>query len=310
MSLLPLALLFAATMLIGNIRDISISLFLAVQKARLEFVVYVVETIGIVVGYVVIFRAAPTALSLFFVYAFATLVSAVCAFLFGSGIARFRSGRFTWVLGKQILRNGLPLSLFGIATYLFFSADQLIVEYYHGLREVGIYNVGTRIVLAVAVVPGLLNSVVLPHLSRHREDPVKIKKIILYCLGLLVGGASLFSCGIFLLGPWIIQRFFSVEFWPIIPLLGPLSLMTVPLFAVSLFDYVLISYNLQKQDFYLTLAAGVVNVALNFGLVPRYGIAGAVGASVASQFINAFLTCGYMVRVLNRAARPVSAPNF
>lgn len=308
LSLLPLALLFAGTMLIGNIRDISISLFLAVQKAQLEFAVYVVETLTIVASYFLVFRPSPSAFSLFLVYGLGSFASALCAFLLSRKIARFHVRQFSWQLGKKLLHNGLPLSLFGLATYLFFSADQLILKHYHGYEQVGIYSVGTRIVLAVAIVPGLLNSVILPHLSRYSSDMVMVKKIIRFCFLVLTGVASLFSVGIFLFGPWLVKKFFAEEFWSITPLLGPLSLMAIPMFAVSLFDYVLISYNLQKQDFYLTLGAGVLSIILNFLLVPPYGMAGAVIACVVSQFINAALTCGYMVWVLKKRTLAMSVP--
>ena len=300
---IPLALFFALSIAIGNIRDIAINLFIAVQKSKLEFFVYIAETIGLGVSFFTLFRSTPTPTTLAAVYVLGVVVSAFVSFFLSKKIVYFRIQNFSFSLAKKMLKNGLPLSLFGIASYLFFSTDQLILENYHGYEQVGVYNVASKIILAVAVVPGLINTVLFPYIARYRTDRVKINSIIFHVLLVLIGLAGSFILGIFVFGGWTIHTFFKPEFFSVIPALKLFSFITIPMFAVSLFDYVLIAYNLQKQDFYLTIIAGFINVILNFVLVPHYGMIGAVVASVLSQCINALMTGLYMVHAIKKITR-------
>lgn len=298
--LVPLTLFFAATIAVGNLRDISISLFLSVQKAQFEFYTYLVETIALAVLCLSLFRSWVTVTGLLSIYFGATFLSAAVALFMSQKIARVSWKMFDGKLALSLLRNGLPLSLFGLTSYLFFSTDQLILKHYHGFAAVGVYNVGSKVILAVAIVPGLFNAVIFPYLSRFRSDRKKMIYIITRWSALLVSLAGGFVAAMYVVGGIIVRHFFKPEFWSIIPLLGPFAFMTMGMFAVSLFDYVLISYNLQKQDFLLTLGAAIFNVVLNLALVPHYGMAGAVAASVISQFINAFATLSYMIFAIKK----------
>ena len=47
--------------------------------------------------------------------------------------------------------------------------------------------------------------------------------------------------------------------------------------------------NLQKYTFYRTLAGCVINILLNYLLIPTYGVIGSAFASVCAQFIASFL---------------------
>jgi Na+-driven multidrug efflux pump len=51
----------------------------------------------------------------------------------------------------------------------------------------------------------------------------------------------------------------------------------------------LTSENLQRLSFYRTLAGTVINVSLNFTLIPIYGITGAAIATLIAQMVAALI---------------------
>ena len=50
-----------------------------------------------------------------------------------------------------------------------------------------------------------------------------------------------------------------------------------------------LSENLQKYSFYRTLAGAIINIILNYLLIPKYGIYGAAFATLISQAIASYL---------------------
>jgi O-antigen/teichoic acid export membrane protein len=79
-----------------------------------------------------------------------------------------------------------------------------------------------------------------------------------------------------------------------------LSLILLLLPLTNLFDNFLFSINKQWQDFFITLFCALLNVALNFLLIPQYSIFGAIYATLISQFINLILTSLLSYRYFTR----------
>ena len=50
-----------------------------------------------------------------------------------------------------------------------------------------------------------------------------------------------------------------------------------------------LSENLQKYSFYRTLAGAIINIILNYILIPKYGIYGAAFATLVSQAVASYL---------------------
>jgi O-antigen/teichoic acid export membrane protein len=87
---------------------------------------------------------------------------------------------------------------------------------------------------------------------------------------------------------WIAPQYLSA-----IPIINVLSWILFFIFPSVWLDYVLVAFNKQKQDFGITLLSAILNVFLNFLLIPRFGILGAAYASIFSQGCNTLSTFIY-----------------
>lgn len=296
-SLFASGFMVALTFFVGHIKELLLSIFLAVQKAELEAKTYLVDNILSIASFGLIFYLSPSVLNLSLAYFVASLfVMAFSWRLAGRHVAiDFKSFDKHYLI--NLMRNGLPLSLFGVLGYIFFSTDQLFIKHFLGYAEVGYYALASRIILTLIIVPSLLNSVLLPYLSQNIADRDRIARLLRRGLPALAGIGALLSLVIAFASP-LAAAYFDPAYLPSVPILQWLSPILVFMFMVALLDHVLIAYNLQKQDFLLTLLAAIVNLVLNFKLVPAYGLLGAVFASIFSQLLNFILTFAYVAKVL------------
>lgn len=298
-SLLLPGIIITLTLAIGYFKALFLTVFIAVEKAEIEAKVYLIDNILSVTLFFTIFyfKASVITFSLFYLL----LNGIICfiSWLYVKKLVKIGWKFFDKEFFNKLLKNGLPLSLFGILGYIFFSTDQLFLEYYKGYESVGHYALATKIILAIQIIPSLVNAVILPVLSKNIKNLDFIKKIVfkgLFFYG-LVGGVI--SALIFYFTPFFI-KFFGGTYSDSGAIIQYLSPILIFMFMVAILDHVLIAFNLQKQDFSLTMVAAVTNLILLYVMVPKIGIMGAVWSSLISQGLNLFLTLLYTLRVFRQ----------
>jgi O-antigen/teichoic acid export membrane protein len=203
-------------------------------------------------------------------------------------------------LAKHYLYNGLPLALFGLLGYIFFTTDKIILAHLRSIEEVGYYSLASRILSVLFVIPSLFNTALYPYLAKKiGEKEEKIIKSLFknILLGLFLSGL-LIAILIFILSPIIVPIFFGSKYNLSIEILQAFVWISVFVFPTNFLDYFLISNHRQWLDFWITLLPALLNVILNFILIPFYGVYGAVYSSILAQALNFVLTFIASVYVL------------
>jgi len=77
------------------------------------------------------------------------------------------------------------------------------------------------------------------------------------------------------------------------------------IFPATYLSYLYLSYNKQSQAFYIVLISGIVNLILNFILIPKHGIYGAATASIIAQFLNFILLLIFSRKFLKQSPKSV-----
>ncbi len=187
---------------------------------------------------------------------------------------------------KQILFKGFPLVP---AYFLFFfigNTDNYLVNYYHGVKNAGIYGLACQFALIIAV---LVNAFVTPYYTymydqfRKKNYKSVIKNSFIFLLFLLVAivGLWLFSKVIFM---YFIPQKFQMSAQFILPL-------AIGQFFWALF-VLLLGYLYYKNEnhklFYISIAAILTTFAINFLIISNLQFKYAAYASAVSYFI-AFL---------------------
>ncbi|HEX3318745.1 MAG TPA: flippase [Solirubrobacteraceae bacterium] len=196
---------------------------------------------------------------------------------------RFAAEPAVW---RMLITAALPLGIALTLNEVYFRADTLIISLYKSDRQVGLYALAWRVYELVALFPAVIMTSVFPLLSRYVEtDEGRARR-------LLQGAADMFwavglplAAGGVVLAPGIVQLAggsgFAASAEPL-QLLLPAGALA---YVNGLFGYALIAKNRQRDALWLNVVGLVLNLGLNFALVPSYGIVAAAAVTLGCEIV-------------------------
>ena len=202
----------------------------------------------------------------------------------------------TWVAnlayGRHLLRDSWPLILSGIMIMIYMRIDQVMIGNMVGNAEVGIYSAAVRLAEAWYFIPMTVVGSVFPSIVEAKaisEELFYGRLQKLYNLMALMGYAV--ALPVTFMGGWLVTLLFGAAYARAGPMLSVLiwaGIFTNLGVARSSF---LTTMNWTRIHF-MTVALGcIVNVALNYLLIPLYGGMGAVAASCVAYWFAAHGAC-------------------
>ena len=171
-------------------------------------------------------------------------------------------------------------------------ADVLMLGLMAATVDVGIYRVAAQGALVVALALFALNMAAAPFFSRlHAQDEhAKLQKLVTRLALAALAFALLVMLGFIVFGQWLLSTFFGEEYtsaW------GPLLILGVGQVASAGFGATGMLLNMTGHEREVSRAvavAAVVNVGLNFLLIPPLGVIGAaIATSTSLIFWNVWL---------------------
>jgi O-antigen/teichoic acid export membrane protein len=202
------------------------------------------------------------------------------------GMGRWRTDR---ARVRRLLRESWPLALSGLAISTQAYADQLVLGLMLGGDELGQYAAALRLVSVFAFVPMVLQTIAAPELTRAKQDDEILYRRRLHGLyRLMFGMFVLTAIPLLALGPVVARMAFGESY---AAAAGLIPWLTFRLFftnfgvARSLF---ITNEGLFRFALLTSVAGAIVNLGLNFLLVPEFGARGAIAASFASFALTIF----------------------
>lgn len=200
--------------------------------------------------------------------------------------------RISLVRAKSLLKDSWPLMMSGIAVMIYMRVDQIMLDMMAGDQEVGIYSAAVRLVEVWYFIPMVFVSSVFPSIVEAKamsEDLFYERLQKLYNFMALM--VYFIALPVTFLAGWIIELLFGLPYSKAGPILAVLiwSLMFTNLgVARSTF---LTTMNWTKVHLFTVSLGCVINVCLNFLLIPRYGGMGAAIASCVAYWFAAHGAC-------------------
>jgi O-antigen/teichoic acid export membrane protein len=198
--------------------------------------------------------------------------------------------RFDFIRLSEMLRFSTPLVFSGVAVWISLYIDRIMINHFLSIDEVGLYGVGYRIAsiagLAMIGFQGALTPLVYANYKKP-ETPSHLAMIFRFFLIfalLLFLVLSLFSKEILYL--FTTEAFFGASV-VIIYLVPAILLSNMYIFAPGIAIVRKTQYIL-----WINLIGALINIALNYILIPYLGIVGAAMATLLS-YLGIFAT--YMV---------------
>jgi O-antigen/teichoic acid export membrane protein len=216
------------------------------------------------------------------------LAAAAVTFLIAAWSMRpFLTARFQWRFVRESLAFSLPLIPHLVMASGLVVADRFILEHYRNLSDVGVYSLAYTFGMVMYLVTQSLSQAWLPMFFDLAVDWKKNHLMLgRICSGLAVFLAAIACLGI-LLSPLFIRVFLDPRYLAAARIV-PLVVMGYLFHALfSLFDLSILQARRTASVFLISLLAFSVNVALNFAMIPHWGIYGAAWATTLAYAVEA-----------------------
>ena len=260
--------------------------FYSVGRAEFDAIAIVAETL--IQAVLIIFGARRHSGVSYYVWAYAA--SFTFTIVYSIVVIRvFRMGRIRLALDLNLIRRWWPLALpFAFTFFLtnvYFRAGVLILQQFRSFAEVGWYTFAYKPFEALQFVPLAIQTVVYPLLGVYFvSDASRLNLAYQRFFKVLVLLGWPLTVGTFVLVHPINQIFNrSGAFGQSEPALRILAFGIVFLFANSAFYAMLNAMNRQGLNAWATALAAVINIALNFALIPFYGYLAASTMTVLTE---------------------------
>ena len=220
-------------------------------------------------------------------YLLAIILSDFCSsvfLFFAGGLWRHvRPRSFSLSSLKEMLRYCAPLVPTTLLWLITSISDRFIIVYFHGEAMNGINTVAYKLPTIITTIFTMFSqawnmSAIQENGSEGREEfYTKVFRLNQSFMYLIAAGVLLINRPLTYI--WVNSAYHEAMLYS--PILTVATVFTC--FNVFL-GSVYIAEKRTKRSFMTSLAAGLINIILNFALIPRFGIYGAAGATLAAYF--------------------------
>ncbi len=201
-------------------------------------------------------------------------------------------------LARDMVRYGMKVYLACLCAYLVIRIDLLMVNYFNGVSEAGIYSVAVAFADLLYMLPIAIGTILFPRIARDQAGESGLTLLACRFAALLMGVVCLMAA---LFARPIILIIYGATFAASV---GPFLWLLPGVFVLSL--EAIVANDLAGRGYPAVLVVYwcgglVLNVGLNLILIPRWG---ATGAAVASTVTYAVLSALVVGRFLADSGTP------
>lgn len=248
----------------------SIKILLLLMKAPLEYFIYaqIFDTALVASGYYISYKS---------------IVGSVRQWKFDKTIVWF------------ILKESFPLVLSGAAVIIYQRIDQVMIGNMLNKAEVGYFATAGKFVDLIIFLPTVLVQTVTPMLIREKEgypETYEAKKRTF--VSIVTWTSVIISLTFSILAYWLITYTYGEKYSPAIPVLQIMAFKAVGMALSASGGQIIIMERIQKWAFIRNIMGCVLCIALNYFLIPKYGIIGSASVTIVTViftgcFANVFI---------------------
>jgi O-antigen/teichoic acid export membrane protein len=284
-----LILIIAASTLFQSFNVID---FYFQSQVQAKFSVYVQFTSSVVLMLIKLLMIYFNAPLILFAVVF-TLESFFWAIGFSAVYKKNHLNIFAWKFNKeialQLLKDSWPLILSGVVIAVYMKIGQVIVKKLMDDEQVGYYAAAVKLSEAWYFIPMAISTSLFPAIVNAKKVSEELYQDRMQKLyDLLAWTAIAIAVPVTFFSDIIVKILLGAEYLPSAPVLTIYIWAGVSTFLGVASSQYLINENLTKLAFYRTLIGMVVNIILNFALIPAYGIVGSAVATLVSYSLATF----------------------
>jgi len=195
--------------------------------------------------------------------------------------------RFRPEVWKSLLKKSYPFWFIGLFTLIYYRTDMVMLSLLRGDYETGIYRAAYTLIEVSFVIPKIVFSTTIPSMAKLWEEDKKSLETLLRKSFQILGLIGILSiAGYYIFARFGILIIFGEKFLPSIPVLKILAFAVPFMFLNSLLGSYMNAIGKELMFTKITGCTAMINVILNYLLIPVYGPEGAAIATVISQGIT------------------------
>lgn len=203
----------------------------------------------------------------------------------------FQKWRFNKQLGLLLLKDSWPLILSSFLIFIYMKTDQIMIMYLLDEVAVGHYAAASKLteiwyflgmILCRSLFPAIINA------KKNNEKQYRLR--VQRLLDLMMILATLVALPVSFFSREIVFYLYGEAFLPASEVVQIHVWSLVFVFLGMAGSRWLLAENLQKVTLVRTVIGAIVNVALNFLLIPLWGIYGAAIATLIAQLISSYVS--------------------
>lgn len=184
----------------------------------------------------------------------------------------------------EFVKYATPIFISSVMIWIYYQSDTLILEHFRGDKEVAYYSAAYKFVLLFATIQVLYNQALFPVLSKLSESSIQSTKAFV---------EKYFNLFYYITTPlFFIIMFFSK--WAIFELYGEQYSESILIFNLLMFSMVfvfnetvtapfMIASGRAKLHMIIVGVGALINVSLNFLLIPGMGMRGAAFSTIIAE---------------------------
>lgn len=203
---------------------------------------------------------------------------------------------------KKHMGPTIKLFAVSLASVIYVSSDITILGIFRGNKDVGIYTIASRVDSTIKTVLNAVMTVAMPRLAFYlgHQDEKQFNALIHNIFDYLITFVLPVICGLFMLAGPIMYLLGGSEY-----VQGYLSLqiLSVSLFFAVLACFfatgIILLYKMDNVYLMATIVSSMMNIILNFVLIPYMGYNGAAFTTLLAEMIMMGITAYYSLQIPN-----------
>lgn len=239
-----------------------------------------------------------------FIYLQTVAYALTCLVSFSLVYRQYTIQSFTWQFGflKEVLKQSYPFALLGLLMSVYNRIDAVMLEYLlpigKGSKEVGIYAAAYRLLDAVNMIAYLFATLLLPMFANMIANQTNLIPLVNLSAKLLFTGATILAINCFIFQEPIIKLLYPAATSYYASILGYLMLSFIAISSVYVYGTLLTANGNLWPLNAIAIGGCLLNLGLNYYLIPQYGALGATIATVITQTIVALIHLFVAVKIL------------
>jgi len=195
-----------------------------------------------------------------------------------------------WELAKQLFTNAWPLIFSGMMVSIYMKIDLIMIKEMLDAKAVGIYAAAVKLCEVLYFLPVVVMSSLFPAVVEARKkDLIVYRKQVYRIYEIMIGATAIVAIITTFLADWIVNILYGSIYQEAATILQIYiwAFVFVSLGVVS--SKYLVAENLEIYAMYRSILGAIINITLNWYLIPIYGIKGAAIATLITQIFVAYL---------------------